>query len=49
LIGKKSGLTFGGGFSDSAIGVPGEHVRTLTKWHLLREILDSFVLLEVSC
>ena len=35
LIGKKSGLTFGVGFSDSAIGVPGEHVRTLTKWHLL--------------
>ena len=31
LVGIKNGLTFGGGFSDSAIGVPGEHVGALTK------------------
>ena len=31
LIGIKSGLTFGGGLSDSAIGIPVEHVWVLTK------------------
>ena len=31
LIGIKSGLTFGGGLSDSSIGIPVEHVWALTK------------------